>query len=65
MKNKPIAIDLFCGAGGLSEGLQASGFDIAAAVDFNKSAALTYQANHTKTKFINADISTLEVKDFH
>jgi DNA (cytosine-5)-methyltransferase 1 len=64
MKNKPIAIDLFCGAGGLSEGLQTSGFDIAAAVDFNKAAALTYQANHKKTTFINADISGLEVKDF-
>lgn len=64
MKKKPIAIDLFCGAGGLSEGLQVAGFDIASAVDFNHAAALTYQENHKNTKFIEADISHLEVKDF-
>lgn len=48
----------------MSEGLQASGFDVAAAVDFNHAAALTFQKNHKKTKFIEADISQLEVKDF-
>lgn len=64
MYKKPIAIDLFCGAGGLSEGLQTSGFDVAAALDFNRAAALTYQENHEKTKFIEEDISQLEVKDF-
>jgi DNA (cytosine-5)-methyltransferase 1 len=64
MKVKPIAVDLYSGAGGLSEGLKASGFDIAAAIDFNHAAALTYQANHKDTKFIEADITQLEVRNF-
>lgn len=64
MNKKPIGIDLFCGAGGLSEGLQVAGFGVAAAVDFNHAAALTYQANHKNTKFIESDVAQLEVKDF-
>lgn len=64
MEAKPIAVDLFCGAGGLSEGLRASGFNVVAAVDFNHAASLTYQENHKETIFLEEDISTLQVKDF-
>jgi len=64
MSKKPVAIDLFCGAGGLSEGLQAAGFHVAAALDFSHATALTYQANHKNTRFIEADIKALEVRDF-
>lgn len=41
----PKAIDLFCGAGGLSLGLQSVGFDIIAAVDNDAAAAKTYRHN--------------------
>lgn len=39
------AIDIFCGAGGLSLGLRAAGFDIVAALDYDAAAANTYRAN--------------------
>jgi DNA (cytosine-5)-methyltransferase 1 len=39
------AVDLFCGAGGLSLGLEWAGFDVIAAVDNNQKALTTYQIN--------------------
>jgi DNA (cytosine-5)-methyltransferase 1 len=41
----PRAIDIFCGAGGLSLGLQNAGFEVVAALDFDAAAATTYRAN--------------------
>ena len=41
----PVAVDLFCGAGGLSLGLKQAGFDVIAAVDSDKRALVTHSAN--------------------
>ena len=43
---RPVGIDLFAGAGGLSLGFTAAGFKIAAALDFDRSAIRTLRANH-------------------
>jgi DNA (cytosine-5)-methyltransferase 1 len=42
---RPVAIDLFCGAGGLSCGLTQAGFDVIAAADSDTDAAMTYMIN--------------------
>lgn len=57
LNGKPIAIDLFCGAGGLSEGLQMAGFKVSLAVDICDYSAQTYIYNHPNTSFIKADLS--------
>ncbi len=44
------AIDLFSGAGGLSLGLQAAGWEVVLAVENDKYAAETYRRNHPDTK---------------
>ncbi|HHY66331.1 MAG TPA: DNA cytosine methyltransferase [Alicyclobacillus sp.] len=49
--SKYTCIDLFAGAGGLSEGLTQAGFTVLAANDFDKDAAETYKLNHPNTKF--------------
>lgn len=46
MDSNPSAIDLFCGAGGLSEGLRRAGYDVRWALDHNESAIETYAENH-------------------
>lgn len=59
----PICVDLFCGAGGLSYGLQLAGFHPVVAVDFDKNATATYKANHPDTAVLTADICTLDTQD--
>lgn len=41
----PTLIDLFCGCGGFSLGLKNAGFQILAAIDFNKEAINVYKKN--------------------
>ncbi len=43
---KLIAVDLFSGAGGLSEGLKNAGFDVTLAVDSDYYSCLVYGENH-------------------
>jgi DNA (cytosine-5)-methyltransferase 1 len=42
----PTAVDLFCGAGGLSEGFRSAGFRILAALDRDDVSIRTYWLNH-------------------
>lgn len=43
--HSPRVLDLFSGCGGLSLGFHAAGFDIAAAIEYNKEAASSHGAN--------------------
>lgn len=53
----PVVIDLFCGAGGLSEGLRQAGFLPVVGVDFDKHAVATYRHNHPGVPVIEGDIA--------
>lgn len=54
-----VAADLFCGAGGLSFGFQAAGFQVAFANDINEEYANTYRLNHDGTVFFPKSIEDL------
>lgn len=56
---KPTAIDLFCGCGGLTEGLRKAGFHVLGAVDLDPLSMKTYKANHTRVKTWEIDIREL------
>lgn len=62
-KMKFTAIDLFCGAGGLTLGLKNAGFKVLAGVEINPIAAETYRANHPKVKLYTCDIRKLTAKE--
>ena len=51
-----VAIDLFCGAGGLSQGFRQAGFDVLAGQDFDTAAGATFAATHPGAKFIGGPI---------
>jgi DNA (cytosine-5)-methyltransferase 1 len=54
--NRPTAVDLFCGMGGLTLGLKRAGFEVKAAIDVNKEFAKTYKANHPEVNLLTKDI---------
>lgn len=58
------AIDLFAGAGGLSEGFRQAGFHILAANDFDEFAAQTFQLSHPETEFLSGPIEDIAADDF-
>ncbi|WP_136660599.1 DNA cytosine methyltransferase [Nitratireductor sp. XY-223] len=53
------AIDLFCGAGGLSEGFRQSGFHILAGNDFDEWAGATFAKTHSEAKFLGGPIQDI------
>lgn len=53
-------MDLFCGAGGLSLGLERAGFRTALAVDKWRPAQETYAVNFPGTPFLHADLHQLQ-----
>ena len=57
------AIDLFCGAGGLTRGLSEAGWEVIAGVDVDTHVAETYRRNNPGTKFIAADVRSIRARD--
>jgi len=51
------AIDLFCGAGGLTEGFRAAGYDVRFALDMDEDSCATYRKNHPGTRVECAPIT--------
>lgn len=56
-------VDLFCGAGGLSEGFRQAGFNVVAGSDNDPDAMATYAANFPEAKAITGDIRSPAVKE--
>ena len=56
------AIDLFCGVGGLTKGLEQSGINVVAGIDFEPSCQYAYEENNN-AKFILTKILYLHQKD--
>jgi DNA (cytosine-5)-methyltransferase 1 len=50
------AVDLFCGAGGLSEGFRQAGFRVLAGQDFDHAAGATFALTHPEARFIPGPI---------
>ncbi len=60
---RPLAIDLFSGAGGMTLGLKRAGFKVVAAVEIDALACKTYRANHSDVRLWEEDIRKLSAAD--
>ena len=60
---RPVAVDLFSGAGGLSLGFDMAGFDVALGLDVWKEALETYRLNHPSSVPLLADARQLSGSD--
>jgi len=60
LEHDVVCVDLFCGAGGLTEGLLKAGVKVVAGVDFDKACQFPYQANHKGIIFHEADVAELD-----
>ena len=57
-----VAVDLFCGIGGLTHGLQISGIQVSAGFDIDQRCRYAYEANNNSV-FVEADIDALPAND--
>ncbi|MDR1294617.1 MAG: DNA cytosine methyltransferase [Bifidobacteriaceae bacterium] len=62
---RPVAVDLFAGAGGLSLGLEQSGFDLLASVEYDPVHATTHAFNFPLTEVLCDDMSGVTSAQVH
>jgi DNA (cytosine-5)-methyltransferase 1 len=60
--DRPVAIDLFAGAGGLALGFEQAGFDISAAVEFDPIHAATHELNFPEAAVICGDVRSVSAE---
>lgn len=63
LRTRPVAIDLFSGAGGLSLGFEMAGFDIVSAVEYDPVHAATHLFNFPLTDVLCRDVSRIGKND--
>jgi len=61
-RRKVYAVDLFCGAGGLTKGLENVGVDVRLGVDIDPACEYAYEKNN-KAKFLLKSVDDLTVED--
>lgn len=64
MRTQFTVIDLFCGAGGLSEGFRQAGFHVLTGNDCDPAAGATFERTHRDATFLPGSISELSAADF-
>lgn len=62
-QRRPIAVDLFCGAGGMSVGFEQAGFDVMLAVDRDAHHVATHHRNFPYGQSLMASVAELSGED--
>lgn len=57
-----VAVDLFCGIGGLTKGLELSGVTVIAGIDVDATCAFAYEENNN-SQFICQDVTNVIAED--
>lgn len=61
--NRAAAVDLFCGAGGLTHGLRKAGIPVIAGYDTDECCRFPFERNNEPASFHNTDVSDLKGAD--
>jgi len=59
---KIAVIDVFCGIGGLTRGMQEAGLRVVAGIDFDKTCDFAFEHNNN-SKFLHRDVTTIDAKE--
>lgn len=62
MSDRPIAVDLFSGVGGMGLGFEQAGFDVVAAVERDPAHAGAHRFNFPRCEVLEADASNLDLQ---
>ena len=62
---KPLAIDLYAGAGGMSLGFEDAGFRVVGGVEIDSVHAATYRRNFAATPAVERDLRLVSGEDLH
>ena len=54
------AVDLFCGIGGLTKGLELAGINVVAGYDIDATCQYAYESNN-RARFINQDVEAITI----
>jgi DNA (cytosine-5)-methyltransferase 1 len=65
LNRPPIAIDLFCGCGGVTYGLRSAGFEVIGAIELDSVAAATYRLNHIENCRQSIDLITDDIRNIN
>jgi DNA (cytosine-5)-methyltransferase 1 len=57
------AIDLFCGCGGVTQGLKDAGFNVLVGMEKSSAPAFVYRANHPEVRLFESDITELSLDE--
>lgn len=61
---KPRVLDIYCGAGGLSEGFKEAGFHIIEGIDNDMKPLTTFRENHKESNWLLKDVLKMHLDDF-
>lgn len=59
-----VAVDLFCGIGGLTKGLELSGLQVAAGIDIDEKCQFAYEENN-ESLFIHSDVTNVTAEQIN
>ena len=62
MTKRIVAIDFFCGAGGLTRGLLDVGIDVVAGIDNDERLRKTYEHNNHPSKFVCKNVEDINIR---
>lgn len=63
--HKIAAIDLYCGAGGLTRGLLDIGIDVICGIDSDGKCLLTYESNNIRRNGLPSEFISMKIEDVH